>query len=236
MGFPKRGRPFVTEGVLVETFEEGTALTELLEGGAESLDPNKLVDGVTVKKARDQIGQLCMSTFIQMVFQDNFVHADMHPGNILFRYPKPQDPESYGFISKLLPSKKETKPPPEIVVLDTGLTVKLNRNDRRNFVELFHAISMYDGTRCGELMLHRSPGDPAQVRDPEGFISGVNTLVTQVSHGGLQLGNHKVGDLLGSLLNLSCTHRVKLETSFVTMVVGIMVLEGVGRQLEPSLD
>jgi len=85
-------------------------------------------------------------------------------------------------------------------------------------------------------MLERSPGDPSTVIDTLGFVNGVEKLVGEVRGGGLKLGEIRVGDLLGRMLSLACEHRVKLETSFVTVAVGIIVMEGVGRQLDPYID
>ena len=35
---------------------------------------------------------------------------------------------------------------------------------------------------------------------------------------------------------LACMHRVKIESNFANVCIAIMVLEGVGRQLDPTLD
>jgi len=43
------------------------------------------------QKEKSQIGVASIETFLQMVLVDNFVHSDLHPGNILI-----QMPEEYG--------------------------------------------------------------------------------------------------------------------------------------------
>lgn len=234
--FPRTLQPYVAEGALVETFEHGIGLNTML---ATSDKSNALIDliGESMTSIRDPVSKLCLDSFVQMLFADNFIHADMHPGNILFRYPDtPSLDGSSSFSSKLFKQDPPRDPEPELVILDAGLAVQLNRRDRRNFIELFHAIVMNNGHRCGELMLERSPGDPAVVIDAPGFISGVEHLVGKVRGAGLTLQDIRIGDLLGRMLNLACEHRVKLETSFVTVAVGIIVLEGVGRQLDPFTD
>lgn len=42
--------------------------------------------------------------------------------------------------------------------------------------------------------------------------------------------------LAGSDLPTGCTLQVKLESNFASIVFAIMVLEGLGRSLDPSLD
>jgi predicted unusual protein kinase regulating ubiquinone biosynthesis (AarF/ABC1/UbiB family) len=37
---------------------------------------------------RKAIADVGISTFLKMLFVDNFVHADLHPGNILVRFRK----------------------------------------------------------------------------------------------------------------------------------------------------
>merc|ERR1712173_448681 len=118
----------------------------------------------------------------------------MHPGNILFNLPG-------GDVMQ-----------PEIVVLDAGLAVKLKPQDRKNFVEVFHAIAMSNGRRVGELMLDRTPGDKTKIVDPVGFVAGVEELVCSVRAHGLALGKVRIGSILGKMLKLACDHRVKLET------------------------
>lgn len=38
------------------------------------------------------------------------------------------------------------------------------------------------------------------------------------------------------MLGLMCSYRVKIESSFTAVMIGIMVAEGVGRSLDPEVD
>lgn len=224
--FPEVVNDLTSEGVLVESFEHGVSLSKVLEDTAAAQSA-VAAPGISAVEIREGVGKLCMDTFLKMVFVDNFVHADLHPGNILCRFPAAQGyrTTANGHLD------------PELVVLDAGLAVELSRSDRRNFIELFHAIAINDGRMAGELMLDRTPGDASRIRDPQGFVAGVAGLVSEVQEGGgVKLGHVRIGDILGRMLSLACDHRVKLETSFVTTVMGIIVAEGVGRQLDPSVD
>jgi len=168
---------------------------------------------------------LCIDAFIKMVFVDNFIHGDLHPGNILFRFPQASAPIA-----------QAQRMEPEIVILDAGLAVELCPRDRRNFVELLHAVALKDGNRAGRLMLERSPGDHDAVVDKAGFVAGVERLVHAVRGQGLALGSVRLGEVFGDMLTLALAHKVKLETSFVQVATSIIVLEGVGRQLNPLVD
>jgi len=218
--FPKVVRPYVTDAVLVETFEPAVPLRTLMreppKGQAQPRRADGVPEGMTISEAREHIGGLCMDMFLQMLFADNFIHADLHPGNIHFRFGRSRSPE--------------------LVVFDAGLAVRLSREDRRNFLEVFHAIATNDGRRAGNLMLERTPGDRSHVRDEEAFVSGVAGLITSVRSGGIALGKVRLGDVFTKMLGLACDHCVKLETSFVTVATSIIVIEGVGRQLRPLTD
>jgi len=219
---PEVLRPLVTESVLVETYESATPLQAVLLPEQSAHQAVADTGGLAVSEVRERVGKLCMDAFLKMVFVDNFIHGDLHPGNILFRFPESDSPGA----------PRE----PELVLLDAGLAVRLNRRDRRNFVELFHALAMNNGTRAGQLMVERSPGDPRRVLDKVGFIASVERLVASVRGSGVTLGSVRLGEVFGEMLGLALTHRVKLETSFVQIATSIIVLEGVGRQLDPAVD
>jgi len=219
--FPEVIRPYVTKSVLVESYERATPLQALLsadENGDALCKADCALEGTSLCEIRERVGKLCMDSFLKMLFAHNFVHADMHPGNILVSFPDG--------VSK-----------PEIVVLDAGLAVKMCPSDRRNFVSVFEALAMRDGQRAGQLMIERTPGDRSFIIDEAGFVTGMTDLIGRFFHsGGLTLSAVRIGDGLGQLMGLACRHRVRLQTSFVTVVTSIMVLEGVSRQLNPFND
>lgn len=61
-------------------------------------------------------------------------------------------------------------------------------------------------------------------------------LVTKVRRNTIALGKLQVANLLSSVFKLLMTHKVKLESNFASIIFAIMVLEGLGRSLDPELD
>lgn len=211
-----------------------------------------------------------LDSFLQMLILDNFIHSDLHPGNIFVRFFKinnddeelilsPEDNKEVTLDMQTITTellridRNNTKNKnydklllsfsklydegyqPEVCYLDTGLVTELNERDRVNFLELFKALSMFDGFKAGELMVERSR-DPESAIDREIFALKTQRLVSTVKDRTFTLGNISIGDLLDKMLSMVRQHHVKMEPDFVNVVVAILLLEGIGRQLDPELD
>ena len=195
----------------------------------------------------------------------NFVHADLHPGNIMIKFykPKAHHPVQKAWskamgrylkddgevaverilavgdnpveMHKELLALKEEGYSPRLVFIDVGLVNELNDVNRRNFLDLFQAIAEFDGYRAGELMVERCR-TPELVINPDVFALRMQNLILGLKHNTFNLGAVRIGNLLHNAMNMVRAHHVKLEGDFVNVVVSIMLLEGIGRQLNPDLD
>jgi aarF domain-containing kinase len=194
------------------------------------------------------------------LFEDNFVHADLHAGNVLVRNAKSNSDYN---TSTSKPGQ------PQLVLLDAGLTIELLPYDRKNLIALFRAVFDNDGAEAAHLMMTKyapSTTDTAtaeaNLSSSKGKISGNNgnasdsdmsscttsavrpeeykeamaQLVNSVHAQGLSLGKIGVGAILAEVLRLSYEHDVQLESRFVSVVVSVMLAEGLGRQLDPEVD
>lgn len=207
-----------------------------------------------------------------MLLLDNFVHADLHPGNIMVKMSKP--PTTWDVLSRIwaslmdkTPEKLEPPAPewddlfhklnnvkhspaqwrnelselrsqgyvPEVVFIDAGLTTTLDSLDRKNFLDLFRAIAEFDGYRSGKLMVERCR-TPNLVIDQETFALKMQHIVLNVKRKTFSLGQIKISDILSDVLRAVRDHHVKMEADFVNTVISTLLLEGIGRQLDPGLD
>lgn len=92
---------------------------------------------------------------------DNFIHADMHPGNILVR------------VSQNKPSRKKLfKSRPHVVFLDVGMTAELSKSDRENLLEFFKAVAVRDGHTAAECTLRLSKQQSCP--NPKAFIEVIS--------------------------------------------------------------
>jgi len=124
---------------------------------------------------------------------------------------------------------------PQLIFIDTGLVTELNAKNRTNFLDLFKSIAEFDGYKAGHLMVERCR-QPDAVIDAEVFALRMQHLVLGVKSRTFALGNIKIGDILNEVLSMVRTHHVRLEGDFVNVVLSILLLEGIGRKLDPNLD
>ncbi|CCD25072.1 Cqd1p NDAI_0E02550 [Naumovozyma dairenensis CBS 421] len=198
-----------------------------------------------------------VDAFLKMLILDDFIHADLHPGNVLIRFVKTN---KYGTsilssevddfkVTHSLRKKFEKQDPefilelkhvlenytPQVCFIDTGLVTELNDKNRVNFIDLFNALARFNGYRAGELMIERSR-TPETAIDKELFALKVKKLTDKVKQRTFTLGTVSIGDLLEQMLTMVRSHHVRMEGDFVSVVVAILLLEGIGRQLDPDLD
>ncbi|KAH9997817.1 ABC1 family protein [Xylariaceae sp. FL0662B] len=254
--FPFPYLEFTTREVLIEEFAQGMPLADFLENGG----------GVFQR----DISQEGLDAFLHMLLIDNFVHADLHPGNIMVRFYQSQQPDLSFYqsangqkphpseqpdvteqvLTRLWPYRKKKDTAaweaelqkidqegfrPQLIFVDTGLVTELNATNRTNFLDLFRAVAEFDGYKAGQLMCERCR-QPDAVIDQEVFALKMQHLVLSVKRSTLALGNIKFGDILQQVLDMVRRHHVRLEGDFVNVVISILLLEGIGRNLDPNMD
>ena len=252
--FPYPYNDYTTREVLIEEFAQGIPLEDFLENGG----------GVYQKEIADE----GLDAFLHMLLIDNFIHADLHPGNIMVRFYKPSQPKlpyakkqdaSQPIDSKTIDATEEVlariRPyrhnktawakalaeidnegyRPQLIFIDTGLVTELNATNRKNFLDLFRAIAEFDGYKAGHLMIERCR-QPDAVINGEVFALKMQHLVLAVKGRTFALGNIKIGDVLSEVLGMVRSHHVRMEGDFVNVVISILLLEGIGRSLDPNLD
>ena len=258
--FPYPYTQYTTRQVLVEEFATGIPLEHFLQNGG----------GVFQKEIADE----GLDAFLHMLLIDNFIHADLHPGNIMVRFYKPAKIDVRSNLPKALQNRAGVKVAevqkgedvtetvlarlrphrhekgawvdtlsqidregyrPQLIFIDTGLVTELNEFNRANFLDLFKAVAEFDGYKAGHLMVERCR-QPDAVIDKEIFALRMQHLVLGVKSRTFALGNIKIGDILNEVMSMVRGHHVRLEGDFVNVVLSILLLEGIGRSLDPDID
>ncbi|PSN42319.1 hypothetical protein C0J52_18218 [Blattella germanica] len=123
--------------------------------------------------------------------------------------------------------------PVNLVILDCGITVSLDDRGKKCLKALFAAVADGDGEKAGKLFLEHSNH---QCNDPESFKSKMNEILSSALKKNVTLEQIEVSSLLSSLFSTMIDHKVKLDGSFSSIILAIMVLEGLGRSLDPNVD
>jgi len=173
------------------------------------------VHGVKVLAAPAKLGadptrlaRVGFRTLLKMVFADGFVHADLHPGNILV--------DEHG----------------KVVILDLGLTAQLDEAARRAFAQFFAGWAGGNGAVMARLMSDLSPA--SRVADYAAYEREVVEFVGR--YHGKALGEVQVSTVAFDMFHILRRHRVRVNPVYTMCNVAIAVTEGIGKQLDPSLD
>lgn len=259
--FPFPYHEYTTRSVLIEEYAHGLPLSSFLENGKGVYNQDLADTG--------------LDAFLHMLLLDNFVHADLHPGNIMVRFYKTEerpflhqmkeiltawtvgnkrdmqihdDRATDEVVTRMKPLRKDSVAwraelekladegyRPQLIFIDTGLVTELNDVNRRNFLDLFTAVAQFDGHKAGQLMCERCR-TPAAVIGADIFALKMQHLVLNVKSQTFALGKIKIGDVLQRVLAMVREHHVRMEGDFINVVLSILLLEGIGRQLNPELD
>ncbi len=189
---PKLFDPLCSRRVLTMDFIEG----------------KKILDTGGSQPERRALGELGFRIMLKMIFADGFVHADLHPGNLLVT----QDGQ--------------------VALLDLGLVAEMDDTHRLAFARYFAAWARGDGHTMAEIMVTHSPSP--YVRDRAGFEQAIQGFVDRLH--GKRLGEVEVAKVVYEMLQILRRYRVRVNATFTMVNIAIAVTEGIGKQLDPSLD
>lgn len=177
--FPQPLHELTSEHVLVEKFMHGEPILNYLR-------PDRSVED------RHTIAEKGLEMAMKMIFLHDFVHGDLHPGNIL--------------VQKYDNSKIR------LIVLDCGLVVEMGQREHKNLVAILGAMVKKDGLLAGKLMVDTAKRCQASEEDVRLFCEGIQRICIDD-----EVANflENIGDYLADICYLACKHKVKLEASFI---------------------
>lgn len=153
-----------------------------------------------------------VETFFTQVFEDNFFHADMHPGNIFIDISDPANP-SY-------------------IAIDCAIIGRLTENDQnylaRNILAFFHQ-NYYEVAR-----LHVESGWVPAGTDVHEFERVIRAVCEPIFQKPLK--DISFGHLLITLFQTARRFEMEVQPQLVLLQKTLLNIEGLGRELYPDLD
>lgn len=190
---------FTTRKTLVMEYVDGVPITGI--GELERL-------GLNLKT----LSENGVKIFLKQVFDDNFFHADMHPGNIFAAKDRPNDPYYYAVDYAICGSLTESNQ----ILLAQMISCLLER-DFYSLAQLFiFADWVKEDTKTEEL--------EAVLR------ANCETLLDK------PLSQILFGELLLNLFDGMKQFDLYLDNDLVLLVKTLVHIEGMGRQIYPELD
>jgi len=170
--------------------------------------PSLLANGTNMKK----LAETGVNIFFTQVFEHNFFHADMHPGNI--------------FVSRKHPEN------PKYIAIDCAIIGSLSDADQEYLARNLLAIFKRDYRRVAEL--HVECGwVPPHTRVGE-FETAIRSVCEPIFEKPLK--DISFAHVLVELFRTAGRFDMEVQPSLVLLQKTLLNIEGLGRQLYPELD
>jgi ubiquinone biosynthesis protein len=177
---------------------------ERITGTPVSDIPSLKAQGISMR----QLGEQGVEIFFTQVFQHNFFHADMHPGNIF------------------------VEPGGRYIAVDFGIVGSLMPEDQRYLAENLLAFFNRDYHRVAQLHVE-SEWVPLGTRVDE-FEAAIRTVCEPIFN--KPLSEISFGNFLLNLFQVARRFHMEVQPQLVLLQKTLLYIEGLGRQLYPELD
>jgi ubiquinone biosynthesis protein len=157
---------------------------------------------------RPELAKLGIYCYLEQIFVNGFYHADPHPGNLFAL-----DDGRVGFT-------------------DFGRCGTISKVGREQLADLFMAIIDDDSGLAVDTLLNAA-GNPGDI-DVAELERDVSRLITKYYN--KSLNQIRIGDLIGEVLDLVRDHHLMLSSELAMLLTTLVVLEGLGRLLDPTFD
>eukprot|EP01035_Chromulina_nebulosa_P021860 gene21860-28298_t len=150
-----------------------------------------------------------------MVFFDNLIHGDLHPGNILVQ---------------ILPNGE-----PRLAILDCGIVYQSKTDtEHRKLVDICFSFMKHDGRSAALMMIENvNEKTPGMVKHAEQFCDGVQMLVkSSEEHSYFE----HIGEYVSKICELARVHVVRLDPGYFKIAMALKVAEGISLSLNRDLD
>lgn len=236
---PKVFAQFSAPKILVNSSMPGKSIKNYLAIPL-SKDPQ---EAANQKAERKYIAQVLVNNFLKQVFEDNFFHADPHPGNILFyrltkddpNYQEEQSKKRYRYEFKgneIVWAKRTPLPPYRLVYLDFGMMGRLTPSMVDGIAQIVLALNTKDARQIGQAIL--AVCNQTGPVDSEDFYEELGLFLTPFMNMGLDQIDFPA--MLYSIIGLCRKNNLQMKAEITLLVKAFGSLEGLVSQLDPDLS
>ncbi len=194
------------EGIGVPRVEDrwstGRVLTMEFIDGVKGSQPER------VGGDRPRLARLGANAILKMIFVDGFVHADLHPGNIILTGDG------------------------RVVMIDLGMVAEIPKNLMRPWIQTFTALGQQNAAEVARLLYVYSPSVGKFSYD----AYEAEVVAWFAPFAGKRLGEVEASAVLTGVLAILRKYRIRIDPSFTVVHIAMLVAEGLGKQLDPTLD
>jgi aarF domain-containing kinase len=155
-----------------------------------------------------------INSICKMIFEDNFLHGDLHPGNVLI----------------------STEEPHKFIVLDVGMVTEYSDADHRLIVDVLTSFIRKNGRRAGELLVAdtnaRNTHDQAVAE--ELYIEKIEALTARAHEKNFFM--QQLGTYISYICEAAATHHVMMNQAFVSAALAVKIQEGIALALDPNVS
>jgi len=186
--FPEVHRELCSARVLTMEFIRGTKV--------DALPPGKYT----------KLAATVRNTFMKMCFDDGFVHADLHPGNMVVQEDQ------------------------NLVIYDVGLAKLLHEDVLIQFIDMTKCMAM--GT-ADDIVTHLKRFH-TYIGEIDWAALRTEVEAFAVKFRSKDVANLEYGELIGEMFAIGRKHRVRPVTDMMLVFVALITAQGIGKMLEPE--
>jgi len=177
---------------------------DYVEGISVSHPDELLAAGYDLK----EIGTKLVDNYATQVLDEGFFHADPHPGNIMVRGG-------------------------QIVLLDLGMTGRLNAKTRSVLKDMIFAVAEQDSPKLADGLL-RFAGAEADPEDYPALLADLDVIVKEF--GTVDLAELDIAAMLTALTQMAQRHGIEVPSTVTTVGRALVTLEGLLDEFIPDVN
>ena len=177
----------------------------------EFFDGVKVSDALTAGYSGKKLARIALDAIVKQIFEDGFFHADPHPGNVFVLGPTDNPTLAFidlGMVGRLSPRMRD---------LTVDVMVGAVRRDYEAIADALYAI-----------------GTPTKKIDMEAYRAEVAMLTEKYL--GKQLKDIELSAMIRDLVQGATKYGLEIPSDFMLVGKALMTVEGVGKEIDPTLD